>query len=87
MAANSSSLNNPVRAFTLAAWVNAADWGGNRRILQKGNTDNQYRLLAEAGVLKFHLSGVDTLTASLPPGTALAVVPTNTAAFYRVLGQ
>jgi hypothetical protein len=65
--ANASSLNSPVRAITLAAWVNAADWGGNRRILQKGNSDNQYRLLAEAGVLKFHLNGVDTLTASLPP--------------------
>jgi hypothetical protein len=64
---NSSSLNNPVRAITLAAWINALDWSGNRRILQKGNTDNQYRLLAEGGVLKFHLHGVDTLTAPLPP--------------------
>ena len=29
------------------------DWNGNRRILQKGASDNQYRLLAENGVLKF----------------------------------
>jgi hypothetical protein len=65
--ANSSSLNSPSRAITLAAWINATDWSGNRRILQKGNSDNQYRLLAEGGALKFHLSGVDTLTAPLPP--------------------
>lgn len=64
--ASSSSLNSPVRAITLAAWVNASDWSGNRRILQKGDGDNQYRLLAEGGVLKFHLHGVDTLTAPLP---------------------
>jgi hypothetical protein len=65
--ANTSSLNSPVRSITLAAWINATDWGGNRRILQKGNSDNQYRLLAEGGVLKFHLNGVDTLSAPLPP--------------------
>jgi hypothetical protein len=52
--------------ITIAAWINATDWGGNRRILQKGNSDNQYRLLAENGVLKFHLNGVNTLTAALP---------------------
>ncbi len=68
--ANSSSLNGPVRSITLAAWVNATDWSGNRRILQKGNSDNQYRLLAECGVLKFHLNGVDTLIAPLPPTAA-----------------
>jgi len=66
-AANSASLNSPVKAITISAWVNAADWGGNRRIVQKGNSDNQYRLLAENSVLKFHLNGVDTLTAPLPP--------------------
>lgn len=65
--ANASSLNSPVRAITLAAWINATDWAGNRRILQKGNSDNQYRLLAEGGLLKFDLNGVDTLTAPLPP--------------------
>jgi hypothetical protein len=76
-AANSSSLNSPVSAITLAAWINAVDWSGNRRILQKGNSDNQYRLLAENGVLKFHLSGVDTLTAPLPPtGTWMHIAAT-----------
>jgi hypothetical protein len=66
-ATNSSSLNSPVKAITICAWVNPSDWSGNRRIVQKGNADNQYRLLAENGVMKFHLNGVDTLTASLPP--------------------
>jgi hypothetical protein len=75
--ANSSSLNSLVRAITLAAWVNATDWNGNRRILQKGNSDNQYRLLAENGLLKFHLNGVDTLTAPLPPtGTWIHIAAT-----------
>ncbi|HYG22531.1 MAG TPA: LamG-like jellyroll fold domain-containing protein [Verrucomicrobiae bacterium] len=64
---HSSSLNNPTKAITLSAWVYAFDWNGNRRILQKGNADNQYRLLAENSVLKFHLNGVDQLTAPLPP--------------------
>src|SRR5579871_1252551 len=52
--------------MTISAWINVTDWGGNRRILQKGNSDNQYRLLAENGVLKFQLSGVNVLTAALP---------------------
>jgi len=66
-AVNSSSLNSPVTAITISAWINATDWNGNRRIVQKGNSDNQYRLLAEDGVLKLDLRNVDTLTAPLPP--------------------
>jgi len=76
-AADSPTLNNPVSAITISAWVNAIDWTGNRRIVQKGNTDNQYRLLAEGGVLKFHLNGVDSLTAPLPPvGTWVHIAAT-----------
>jgi fibronectin type 3 domain-containing protein len=63
--ANSTSLDM-TSGITIAAWINATDWGGNRRILQKGNSDNQYRFLAENGVFKFHLNGVNTLTAALP---------------------
>jgi hypothetical protein len=66
-ATNSASLNSPLNAITIVAWIYPNDWSGNRRILQKGNSDNQYRLLAENGVLKFHLSGVDQVTAPLPP--------------------
>ncbi|CAN5498558.1 hypothetical protein BH10PLA1_BH10PLA1_01850 [soil metagenome] len=67
--ADSASLN-PTTAITLSAWVNATSWNGNRRILQKGNKDNQYRLLAENGVLKFDLKGVGTITAALPSVSA-----------------
>ncbi len=63
--ANSASLDMTT-SITIAAWINATDWGGNRRILEKGNSDNQYRFLAENGVFKFHLNGVNTLTAALP---------------------
>lgn len=74
---SSTSLNSPVSAITISAWVNATDWSGNRRILQKGNSDNQYRLLAENSLLKFHLNGVDTLTATLPPtGTWVHIAAT-----------
>ncbi|HEX3356341.1 MAG TPA: LamG-like jellyroll fold domain-containing protein, partial [Tepidisphaeraceae bacterium] len=64
--ANASSLNMTA-GITIAAWINAIDWAGNRRILQKGNSDNQYRFLVENGVFKFHLQGVNTLTTLLPP--------------------
>jgi fibronectin type 3 domain-containing protein len=57
---------DPTNGLTISAWVNAGNWSGNRRILQKGDGDNQYRLLAEGGVLKFDLSGVGTLTTTLP---------------------
>src|SRR5205085_4100784 len=63
---NSASLNMTA-GITLAAWINANDWNGNRRILQKGNSDNQYRFLAENGSFKFHLNGVGTLASALPP--------------------
>ena len=53
-------------AITIAAWFNALDWEGNHRILQKGGSDNQYRLLAEWDQFKFDLDGVGTLASPLP---------------------
>ncbi len=63
--ASSASLT-ATAGLTITAWIKAVDWVGNRRILQKGNSDNQYRLLAENGVLKFNPNGVGTLTCPLP---------------------
>jgi hypothetical protein len=57
---------NPDRAITLASWFNAEDWNGNRRILQKGNDDNQYRLLKEGDRFKFSLSGVGEVSCEVP---------------------
>ncbi len=51
---------------TITAWFNAADWNGNRRILQKGATDTQFRLLDQSNKLTYHLSGVGTVAVSLP---------------------
>ena len=65
---NASDLN-PTSAISITAWFYADSWdGGNRRLLQKGDNDNQYRLLEENGVFKFDLSGVSngTLTTALP---------------------
>jgi|GEM_PF-172415 len=57
---------NPTTGITLAAWFNAKDWNGNRRILQKGNKDNQYRLLKEGDHFKFSLRGVGEITGKAP---------------------
>ena len=64
---NNAALN-PTTAITLSAWINPINFTGNRRIIQKGDTDNQYRLLAESGVLKFNLTGVTSgsITSALP---------------------
>jgi hypothetical protein len=62
-----AAILDPQFQITVSAWVNADTWaGGNRRILQKGNSDNQYRLLEEGGVLKWDLAGIGAVTAALP---------------------
>src|SRR5688572_6473276 len=61
---------NPTAAMTVSAWINATDWSGNRRVVQKGNSDNQYRLLAEGGQFKFHVAGRGTAAAGLPSAGA-----------------
>ena len=63
---NSASLNPQGSQISVTAWFKAIDWNGNRRILQKGPSDNQYRLTAEGGVFKFDLSGVGTVSITLP---------------------
>jgi alpha-mannosidase len=58
---------NPTTALTITAWVKPATWdGGNRRILQKGRNDSQYRLTEDDGSLVFDLTGVGTVEAPLP---------------------
>jgi beta-galactosidase len=69
---------NPTMGITIAAWVNSTDWLGNRRIMQKGDGDNQFRLLEENGVLVWHLTGITN-------GNITAVLPTN-AAFHHLAG-
>ena len=58
---------NPTEAISVMAWVYPFDWNGNRRLVQKGNTDNQYRLLAENGSLVWHISGRGRIETELPP--------------------
>jgi hypothetical protein len=73
---NSNSLN-PGSQISITAWVKATDWAGNRRIVQKGASDNQYRLLVEGGLLKFDLFGIGTAsTATLP----------TTGVFHQITG-
>jgi glucose/arabinose dehydrogenase len=58
---------NPTAGITIASWVRPLDWAGNRRVLQKGDGDNQYRLLAEGGELVWEIFGVGRLEVALPP--------------------
>jgi hypothetical protein len=65
-------LNNLQWSISISAWMNADDYRratgefANRRILQKGATDNQFRLLAENSHMVFHLAGVGRLETPLP---------------------
>lgn len=63
---NHASLNL-TSAISVSAWVKALDWDGNRRFVQKGNTDNQYRLLVEDDQLVWEIAGIGRLEAPLPP--------------------
>ena len=69
-AADSASLD-PGSQITVAAWVKAADWQGNHRIVQKGANDDQYRLTAEFGKLKFDVAGVGTAATVNFPSTGV----------------
>ncbi len=66
-------LNNLQWSISISAWMKADDYRrangefANRRILQKGASDNQFRLLAEWGNMVFHLAGVGRLETPLPP--------------------
>ena len=64
--APSPNLHDLQDAISISAWFNADDWNGNRRILQKGNSDTQYRLLAEDGQMVFEIYNIGRITTSLP---------------------
>lgn len=68
----SSSSLNPTLAMSVTAWIYPNQWGNNanRRILQKGSSDNQYRLCAENNVLKWDIANVGTVTTTLPATAA-----------------
>jgi hypothetical protein len=54
-------------ALTIAAWINPVDWSSDRRIVEKGAYEDQYRLTAEGGMLKFDVARVGAVTTRLPP--------------------
>jgi hypothetical protein len=69
---------NPITGLSVGAWIKPVDWFGNRRIVQKGAADNQFRLLAEGGIFKFSLAGVKNgLVTAWNPGPG---------AWHHVLG-
>ncbi len=74
---------NPTNQISFSAWIKATDWNGNRRVLQKsqGNSDTQYRFLAENGQFHFRLEG-----GANPPGSITAPLP-PVGQFVHVVGQ
>jgi len=75
---NAASLN-PVQTITISAWVNAQYWFNTPRILEKGNSDNQYALFVNgSGQLEFLLSGV--------ANGALMTTPPSEGVWHHVAG-
>jgi hypothetical protein len=59
---------NLTSAITIAVWINGNSYGATRRVLQKGYSDNQYKLTAES-LLRIRLAGLldGLVSASVPP--------------------
>ena len=57
---------NPQNAVSISAWIYPNDWNSNRRILQKGSGDNQYRFLAEGYAFHLDIYSVGRVTTDLP---------------------
>jgi glycosidase len=75
---NSPSLN-PNNGITIAAWVNAANWSGTPRILEKGLSDNQYALFINLS------TQLEFLVASVSNGI-VAVSPPSAGAWHHLAG-
>lgn len=58
---------NPTSQITMTAWIYPQNWSANRRILQKGITDNQYRFTAEAGSFLVDIRPLTGVSTTLPP--------------------
>lgn len=56
---------NPSDAISVEAWFCPTDWRSNRRVLQKGFSDDQYRLTVEDD-FKFHIAGVGAVSTRPP---------------------
>jgi hypothetical protein len=58
---------DPINAITIAAWIYADDWNGDRRIVDKGlrYADHPYTLTAQQGVLSFGVGIGNTNYASV----------------------
>src|SRR6185436_5967679 len=55
---------NPTGAISVAAWINPTSWaGGDRRIVQKGDSTNQYMLGEVGGQLVWSIATVGSVSA------------------------
>jgi CSLREA domain-containing protein len=61
-----SPMLNPQDAISFSVWIFPFDWDTNRRILQKGSGDNQYRFLAEGYAFNLDIHNVGRVTTDLP---------------------
>ncbi len=64
-----------INQLTISTWINATNWNGNRRLLQKGGDGSEYRLLIENGKFVFEVGSSRLQVTSLPAtGTWVHVV-------------
>ena len=67
----------PRQEMAISVWIYPRAWNGNNRIVTKGTSDNENRLLNSRGKLQFRLTGIGALDAALPA----------TGMWHHVLGQ
>ncbi|MBN2842196.1 MAG: hypothetical protein JXM68_03850, partial [Sedimentisphaerales bacterium] len=64
-----------INQLTISAWINATNWNGNRRLLQKGGDGSEFRILAENNRFIFEIGSSKLQITSFPAtGTWVHVV-------------
>jgi hypothetical protein len=71
---------SPSGPFTISTWINPNNWDGNRRVFQKGNDGEQYRMLTEWGMFRFEIN----LTGG-QAGASTGALP-STGSWHHVVG-
>ncbi|MFN8353059.1 MAG: LamG-like jellyroll fold domain-containing protein [Spirosomataceae bacterium] len=71
---NNSATLNPTSGITLSAWINGADFGGNKVIIKKRHWAPAYDFSLYGGQLTFALNGVGSVSAAVPTTNAWHLV-------------
>lgn len=71
---NNSTTLNPTSGITLSAWINGADFGGNKVIIKKRHWAPAYDFSMYGGQLTFSLNGVGSVSTPVPTTNAWHLV-------------